>query len=561
MKRQLPTTYFLSGGQNHYTVDRPLKLVLDAVGLAPRYEELLKELGEYVGGEFLEVLDYVDKVASPRLHLWDILGNRFDWVQLAPGHRRALSRLMETGIVYRTFLEDSPWHLHYAMGYLIADPGIFCTLTLTNQTAYGLFKYGDDTLKEKFLKNYLLKDGEKVWYGATFYTEIQGGSDLGANQAVARQTPNGWRINSENKYFASNAGVADGALVTARPEGNPPGAKGLALFFVPALRENGSLNYTIRRLKDKFGTRAVPTAEVEMVDSEAYLLGRMDHGIYEALEILMLARLGNAVGALGIARKAYLEAFAYAQQRQTFGKKLIEHPLIRKDLLEMEAELEGNMLLTFKTVEAFNRCWRELPPYNADFHYARFLAHLTKNMTAEMSARVSQTAMEIFGGIGFMEDFPIARWHREALVTPIWEGSSNIQALDMMETIYKKRAHEQFFSETEKQIGQIPEAAYRKALQSRQNFLIEHIDQILNLSSEDTQYFAKDLLRSLGQLAITVYAFQVAGKLIESERDFRFQKIAQYYLKKYISGEELGLEDIKHTEDIIFIDQPVSERI
>ena len=545
--------YFSSFGINHFEVDRPLRHALRAAGLPEEYDDVLKQLGRYAGNDLLELADYIDKVSPPRLLMWDIDGQRLDWVQLNPAHRRALHDLMGTGIVHSTFTQGTPWQLHYAMLYLIADPGIVCTITLTNQTAYALYKYGDAASKEEFLPRYLEKDGSKAWYGATFYTETQGGSDLGANRAVALSTQEGWKISSEDKYFASNAGIADGALVTARPEGRPQGPKGLALFFIPALKTDGSANFTIRRLKEKLATRAVPTGEVVLRESEAYLLGSTEAGIYQAMEILMVARLANAMGALGIARKAYLEALFYTRKREAFGKPLIHHPLIKKDLLEMEVELEANLVLGFKAVQAFNEVWREKPPYSDHYHYARLLAHLVKNMTAEMSAKATQAAMELHGGIGFLEDFPIARWHREALITPIWEGGNNIQALDMLETMAKKQSHQQLFARIERIASSVQNERLRHILQKQLTLIKEESERVLSLDYRDSQYYAKDLLRQMGECAAAAFLQEAAAQMIEEKGEFRFLKVADAYLCSHLTHERLPLTALQGADEIIQI--------
>ncbi len=545
--------YFSSFGINHYEIDRPFQQILKYAELPQEYEDTLNKLGEYAGTDLLEVSDYIDKISPPRLQMWDIDSHRFDWVQLNPAHRQLLHHLMSTGIVHSTFTENTPWQLHYAMQYLLADPGIICTITLTNQTAYALHKYGDQTTKARFLPRYLERDGKKAWYGATFYTEIQGGSDLGANRAIAKRNNEVWTIFSEDKYFASNAGIADGALVTARPEGNPAGPKGLALFFVPALRNDGSANFTIRRLKEKLATRAVPTGEVILNDSEAYLLGNVETGIYQAMEILTVARLANAMGALGIARKAYLEALLYTQKRSAFGKPLIQHPLIKKDLLEMEIELEANLVLGLKAVQSFNEVWREKPPYGKKYHYARLLAHLAKNLTAEMSAKTTQTAMELHGGIGFLEEFPIARWHREALITPIWEGGSNIQALDMLETILNKRAHEQLFAHIARIVASTDDRYLKKALTDRLAKLREEIEKMPTEEMSVVQYYAKDLLSEIGQCAAASFLIEAAQQILEENAQDRLMKVAHAYICKHLNHERIPVDILKSSDDVILI--------
>ncbi|NOX38629.1 MAG: DNA alkylation response protein [Calditrichaeota bacterium] len=551
MLRNHLSRIYLSYGLNHFTIDAPFRWLLEAFGLPESYVPRLEKLGEFVGREFLELVDYIDKSSPPLLQMWDVKGERLDWVHLNPAHRELLEALLRQGIISATFREQAPWQFHYAAGYLIADAGIYCTLTVTNQTVYALEKYGSPELRQKYLPRFLPEDDREAWFGATFYTETHAGSDLGATTAEAVRENGEWRIYSRDKYFASNAGIADAALITARPRGAPSGPKGLALFFVPAYLENGQPNYIIRRLKDKLGTRAVPTGEVELEGALAYPLGKTDQGIYIALEVLTLARIANSVAAMGLSRKAYLEALQYTEHRMTFGKPLIAHPLIKKDLLEMEVLLEANLALALKTVALFNRCARLTPPYNADYHYARFLGHITKNMTAEASALITRKAMELFGGIGFLEEFPIARWHREALVTPIWEGSSNIQALDMLEVMLKKQVHRQFFEEARQILKSLSDFPGTPALRQQLQRVEKQTEAILNGSLTLAQFRAKDLLTQLGHLANPLALLEAARAVSDQEAQERFREIAALYITQYLEHKSLPDGILQTIDEII----------
>src|SRR5260370_4482082 len=159
-------------------------------------------------------------------------------------------------------------------------------------------------------------------------TEVEGGHVLGAGvKTVARPAAEGWLLTGD-KYFASNVG-AELAVVAARPEGAQTGVRGLALFLVPRHRRNGKLNYFIRRLKDKIATRSVPTGEVELRDSEGYLLASADSGIYLILEVLNLSRVANSVVSVALAQRAMADALTYADCRTAFGKRIVDHPLLR----------------------------------------------------------------------------------------------------------------------------------------------------------------------------------------------------------------------------------------
>lgn len=323
-------------GLNHWEVDPDLPWVLEQYW--PGYKAVegdLLRLGGLAGEAVYEVAYHVDHDSQPVLIAHDLDGNRVDRVRLSPAQAALLAQLAE---INRPPYEGGTWHHHYAMGYLVADPGLYCILTITNQTAYAIHKYAPEhgAWKEKLLAG-------QMW-GATWMTEIQGGSDLGSNTLRAVENDGVWRLEGE-KYFCSGAGLTDLALVTARPEGAAPGAKGLALFLVPRLNRQGELNYLVRRLKDKSATRGVPSGEVEFRGSEAFLVGRASEGIYYTLEVLTVSRLANAIAAMGIARKAHLEVMGRVRRRHAFGSLLIDHPLIRRDLTDMAVRTAAGLAL------------------------------------------------------------------------------------------------------------------------------------------------------------------------------------------------------------------------
>ena len=532
-----------SYGKNHFEVDRPLQFILSYFGSVPK----LDELGAFAGRDLYEVADYVDKVARPRLVTWGINGERVDGIWLDPAERQALEKLFKEFGVNRHPYRGGTWFDHYASLYLISDPGIACILTVTNQTAYALYKYGNKEQKE--LLAGMIGESSNVVYGATWFTELQGGSDLGANLVESYHQDGRWRINGDTKYFASDAGLADYALVTARPRGAPEGAKGLGLFLVPRRDSMGKRNFDVRRLKDKSATASVPTGEVEFHGSEALPVGDLRNGIYYTMENLMVSRLANSFGALGIARKAFLEAYYYSQKRMAFGKPLIEHPLVQRDLLDMEVYIEGALALALKAVDQFERSWKDTPPYTSAYHYARLLTHIAKNATADMSSHVTKAAMELLGGLGFLNEYPIERLHREALITPIWEGPSNIQALDMLEVMAKKKAHTTLLEDMSLLLGGITEGQ-----DLAQQMLKGMEEALFQLSSSDptaAEFSAKDALNRLGHSIATIMLLAVGNKLDLQ----RFVPIARLYALHFVEGKPYPPEALPGARELFAIDQ------
>jgi acyl-CoA dehydrogenase len=525
-------------GKNHWSLDVDLRTILRRYWPAySEHEVSLSEFGELAGGRAYEIAEHVDRTAAPIHVMHDLNGSRVDQVILSPAHHELLK---DMAFINRPPYEGGSWHHHFALGYLLADPGLYCSLIVTNQTAYAIYKYAPD--QRSWLEPLL--SGE-AW-GATWMTETQGGSDLGANTTRAQVKNGVWRLYGDTKYFASNAGLADCAIVTARPEGAKPGPKGLSLFLVPRLDKNGNLNFILRRLKDKSATRAVPTGEVEFSGSQAYLIGEASQGIYYTLETLTVSRLANAVGAMGLARKAHLEALFRTRERSAFQKRLIEHPLVRWDLTDLAVRTAGGLSLIFHAINAFDRAWQERPPYSIAYHYARFLSHLAKNRTADHASVCTQLAMEIFGGLGFLEEVAVARLHREALVTAIWEGTSNIQALDMLEAMHKKGAHEPFLDDFVPRLQAVGTSEARIALQ-----MIESVLENLGmLSLREVQWVSKDSLTRLAdavQVALLYDLAQVGGE--------RYERLARLYAHRFLANEPYPAWALEDREVWGFIDR------
>lgn len=497
--KNLFSELFLSKGVNYYGDDIPLKSILDFFSY--RAPDDLNKLGLYVSEELMELLDFVDHSGNPVLHTWSTLGERIDYVRLAPEHHRALMKLQELGIIRSIFTGEKSIMQHFVSGYIVSDSGIFCTMTLTAQTAYAIEKYAGETIRTKYLDHFT--DRNEPWFGATFYTETQGGSDLGANSTSVTKEGGNYYLSGPDKYFASNAGIADAAIVTARMTGSKDGAKGISVFLVPAYLENGKKNYIIRRIKDKLGTTAVPTGEVEFDRSEGYLLGSEEQGIYIAMEILTISRIDDAIAAVGIARKALWETFKYSGKRTAFGKKLIEHPLMQRDFVELEADLEAALVVSMLSASMFDSSKGSMPPYDSQYQYSRMLSSIAKNMASDTSTEITRYAMEMEGGIGFLEEFPLAKLHRDSIVTSIWEGTSNIQALEMLEVVARKNGAELLLTDITRTLGNIKDREVSSILSKELESLKDRYGKMME--SGNPQFFSKDILARSGKLLAAVY--------------------------------------------------------
>src|SRR6201998_3868840 len=444
--------------------------------------------------EGIAISNAIDRAGTPWLRMFDRLGKRVDEILYPREYQTILMRGYRSGVVWRA-LEEKSLIPTYLLIYNISfhDPGICCPYTVSLGTAVPLAKYGSAELQSRFLPSLTRKD-DSVWQGATWMTEIKGGSDLGAAvETIARPAGDRWLL-SGDKYFTSNAG-AELAVVPARPEGAAAGVRGLALFLVPRYRNDGELNYFIRRLKDKIATRSVPTGEVELRDSEGYLLGSASSGIYLILEVLNLSRVANSVVSVALAQRAMADALLYAERRTAFGKPILAHQLLRYQFESHLDALRSALALAWESVRLLNEVWMERPPYSERYHLFRVVAHFAKYWTAEFAVDTAKWAMEVHGGLGVLAEFGVERWLREAMILAIWEGTSHRQILDGLEVMERKQAHKLLFARR-------AAIAPPRELQDLESEVEHH----LKLPPEEKEALAEPLFRRLAAFAAETLA-------------------------------------------------------
>ncbi len=378
----------------------------------------------------------IDRRGTPHLRQFNQRGERVDEILYPPAYEYLLSAGYAAGVIAEV-VHRHDLRLSYQLGFVASyyDPGLYCPYTVTLSTWVPLYKYFHGPEREYFLEQ-LGRTESPFWQGATWMTEIGSGSDLGHQvHTRAYQREGQWYLTGE-KYFSSNVG-AELAVVAARPEKAPMGPKGLALFVVPKYRRDGSRNYLIRRLKDKIGTRSVPTGEVELHSAEAYLIGDATQGIYYILEVLNFSRIANAIGVVAHGLHALRKAYEFAQSRYLFGRTLAEQPLFQKELAHHYERLRIAGALAWLAEQWLEITWLEKPPYSQRYATFRLLSHLAKYWTAEVALQAAHWTIEVWGGLGVLAEFPVERFLRELLITNIWEGTRHRHLLDGWEILRK----------------------------------------------------------------------------------------------------------------------------
>ncbi len=398
-----------------------------------RHGARLEEFGRWVASEVDPAATFSDREAPPRLievEGGDPAARLLVNPRSAAVHREAYRQGM-VGLNHGSAPE--PFLLTFAMGYLIsqADISIHCPVTLTGAVALVLDRLAPAGLRARYLEPLTRMDGTAAT-GGTWATEREGGSDVGASTTVARQGEGGFALTGL-KWFCSNAG-GDLALATARPEAASPGSAGLGRYLVPRFKPGGAPNsYRIRRLKEKLGTRGLPTGEIDLIEAYAEEVAPPPRGFKLMMEALEFSRVHNICAAAGAQRRAFLEASRHAASRTAFGAPILAYPMVRSSLLDMQMELEASLLLALAAGDAFDAVWRpDHGPNEEDRAWLRLLVAAAKYRTAEQAVRAASSAIELLGGIGYTEEYASARLLRDAQVLPVWEGTANIQALELL---------------------------------------------------------------------------------------------------------------------------------
>jgi alkylation response protein AidB-like acyl-CoA dehydrogenase len=484
-------------GKNFYAIDRGLRGLLPLY-LEPddfrRLEPHFDRLGALSGGRLDELARIADK-HPPVLHPRDRFGRDEDWIDYHSSYREmenvAFGDFQFHAMSHRagTLGMDSPLPAvaKYALQYLFvqAEFGLMCPISVTDTSIHLIRKFASPELKDYLLPKMLSGDVATMWKGTQFMTERAGGSDVGAIETTARFEDGEWRLYGD-KWFCSHAD-ADVALLLARPQGAADGTKGLALFALPRRLKDGSRNaYRIVRLKDKLGTRSMASGEILLEGAVAYLVGDAGQGLKQMMEQVNLSRLSHGVRAAAMMRRCVNEAMVCARTRTAFGKTIIEYPLLRRQLLKITVPSEQSLSMFLFAARAMDRASAGEKDAEA---WLRILTPLLKFRACRDNIPVATGAMEVRGGNGYIEEWVQARLVRDAHIGVLWEGTSNINALDIVaRAVGKCRAHRALAAELKRLLDEaapIP-LAFRDRLRQTLDRALAFAEQVAaELALED----------------------------------------------------------------------------
>lgn len=484
---------------NFFTADANLQFVLRRY-LGEHFTDFEPKLiafGAQTATLINEAAQVEDRIGNhPRLQRWSGMGERVESVEFHPNHDQIGQLIWQFGLMA---MQREPGNTVAQMGlyYLLGhngEGGHLCSLACTSGLIRALQQVADESVRARFLLPLLNPDYATMQHGAQFLTEIQGGSDVGANAVTASDAGDGtWRINGE-KWFCSNVN-ADQFLMTARPVDAPAGTKGLGLFLVPRRLDDGTTNgFYIRRLKDKLGTRTLASAELDFRDAVAYPVGALDRGFKNVVELVLnTSRLMNAIGCTSAMRRAWLEAGSYACFREVFGQPIITYPLVQEAIADLLSETYAAVASSFYLASLLDKIETGQATEDDQAVY-RLLVNVNKYLTSIHATEMIHRAIEVLGGNGAIESFSVLpRLYRDALVFESWEGTHNVLSLQVLRDIARYGIYAPFARAIQKHLDTAHDGKYVRVVQNA----MEKIEFLLGRLAAGNEHYAQAHARRL----------------------------------------------------------------
>jgi alkylation response protein AidB-like acyl-CoA dehydrogenase len=509
-------------------------------------EPRLSDYGALMGGPIAERAEITDK-NPPQLVKYDRWGHDVSEVIISESAKATKRDLIERGFMGPKFRHDAEaagvptGPLGMASGYLLnqAEIGMSCAMGAdAGMVEAQVAQFAPPDIQDYVLSR--IESGE--WVGATgqFFTERTGGSDLGGLESTA--TPNGdsWILNGF-KWFASNLD-GEAFVVLGKPIGAPDSVKGNTPFLVLKHRRDGSRNgIRIRQLKAKLGTHAVASGEVEFVDAEAFMLSGPStsgdgspsdgKGMARLMAMTNGARLGVGMMGLGCARRALTESLCYTHARNSWKTPLRQHPLMRRKLAEMIVDVEAVQAMLF---EGYGYPNHQRP--ERALERSRIVPPLAKLKAARLGITAASDAIEIHGGNGYIETWPVARILRDAQINTLWEGPDNILCLDVRRAIEREAADEPFLARIQQAVDNAGEAIHAvQVVRDRKEDLAAAIDAWKRLDGETAEARLFPLAQFMAETFTAAILCERAEWELRQYGDDRKAVVAALYTERYLT--------------------------
>ena len=429
--------------EDPFAADGSLRALLERVLPADRMAALAPDAAGF-GRAVVDTIGpacarYEQRDHLPELARYDSIGRRTEEVRFDPDYHRAGAAVWRSGLVAQSGTPGRAYE-QATLLYLLSlegEAGHACPAVCTIGLARALRRAADPAIRDRFLPPLLDTDYTHAQRGSQFLTEVQGGSDVGANATIARPRADGSYAISGEKWFCS---VADAQqfLVTARLPDGPPGTRGLGCFVMPRLLAGEPNGFVLRRLKDKLGTRGMASGEIDLEGAVAWPIGAVEDGFRTAAGVVLnTSRWMTAIGSTGMMRRSYLEASAYARRRRAFGRPIAEFPSTRATIADLRVMWLGALHLVFALTELEDR----IDAASADDEivaYHRFLVNATKYALSVDATAAARSAIEVLGGNGTIEEFSVLpRLYRDSIVYESWEGTHNVLVAQVLADLHR----------------------------------------------------------------------------------------------------------------------------
>jgi alkylation response protein AidB-like acyl-CoA dehydrogenase len=520
---------------NRFRTDRTLRYALERILPEDVWNEVapeLEELGHRAATEWPPLADRAE--SNPPRHVpYDAWGRRIDLIQAEPAWLE-LVRIGQaiglTAIPYEGRFGPHARTVHLAVLSLFSPVSAVadCPLAMTDAAARVLLNE-DQELAARYLPLLTARTGG--WTSGQWMTEKEGGSDVGRSGTVARQASDGtWTLHG-TKWFTS-ATTANVSLALARPEGAETGSRGLSLFLLELRNPDGSWNgLTVRRLKDKLGTKAVPTAELDLDGTVAVPVGGIGRGVAKIAPMLNVTRVHAAMGSLGGIGYSLDLARDYATRREAFGRPLRQLPIHRAWMARVAADYEAAAALVFRAGELLGAVERD----GGDPDLTRVVVPLAKMAVARQGVWTISELIESFGGAGYLEDTGLPRQLRDAHVQCIWEGTTSVMAHDVLRALQRGDSAEAFLADVEARLR----AFEHPALEESKVAVAGAAETLKSLLAEADERGARRLAWGMARTYQAALLTEAAGWALLTKDDRRPAVAASVFAAEALVGPDL----------------------
>ncbi|MCC7403678.1 MAG: acyl-CoA dehydrogenase family protein [Bdellovibrionales bacterium] len=525
--------------------------------LAVVHEDLMA-LGQKAQGPYLELAREAQRELPVHVP-FDAWGVRQDLLRTSSAWQKFHRISAEEGLVAIGYAREQGGFsrlYQFAKLYVFHPSSAFytCPLAMADGAARVMEVYASPEVKKRFYPHLTTRNPDTFWTSGQWMTEKTGGSDVGRTLTTAREVKPGAFELTGVKWFCS-ATTSQMAVGLARPEGAVEGSRGLSLFAMEAFDQKGRFNRVkVLRLKDKMGTKALPTAELELNGIPAVMVGSPGQGVKTVATMLNITRLYNSICAVGQCERVYQIARNYSLKREAFGEVLKDHPLHMETLADYYYWWSLGSTLTFELAYLLGRD-ETGEATEGEKAVLRLLTPVAKLYTGKLAVAFTSEVLECFGGAGYMEDTEIPLLFRDAQVFPIWEGTTNVLSLDVLRVLRSPENLELYFGEVQSRLKAVQTHKEERVQVESTLAQLKHYAQWMGKASEEeVQAGARTLAWNLGE----AFAAATLLKMAEELKDARLKAWCEVLLQRMKFRTPLALrtpsqEQVRAAEQLVLL--------